>query len=124
MTKNYQVVELCGKACFRKFVDKVTETRRSGDTDQASSVIAETIKLIGNSAYGSLIMDKSKHHDIQYVKGTDKACLKINEPTFRQVSTIFFEVEMSKKTHMFRSSHPFRIFCIIISKTTNARVLL
>ena len=59
VTKRYQF--LCYKKAqpFKDFLDFVTENRRRGDVDKSLSVIAETSKLIGNSAYGIQLINKS-----------------------------------------------------------------
>ena len=51
---------------FKDFVDEITRLRIQGDTDPAGSsgVRALTAKVIGNSAFGSCIMNKDKHRDI------------------------------------------------------------
>ena len=59
----YQVVEFTPKRPFRKFVQDVSDARRAWDFDKDQKIIANTMKLIGNSGYGSLIMDKEKHQD-------------------------------------------------------------
>merc|ERR1712044_3377 len=61
------------------------------------------MKLIGNSAYGSMIMDKEKHQKVEYVEGEDQACLKINRPQFRRMTELdrdgeYYEIEMAKRT--------------------------
>ncbi len=55
VTKLYQVVEFRRQACFKRFVKDVSDARRAGDSAPELSIIADTNKLIGNSAYGSLI---------------------------------------------------------------------
>ena len=37
------------------------------DRDKDKALIAETMKLIGNSSYRKLITNKEKHHDVIYV---------------------------------------------------------
>ena len=64
VTKIYQVVEFQQQRCFRKFVKEVSDARRQGDTDQDTAIIADTMKVIGCSGYGSLIMDKTKHSEV------------------------------------------------------------
>ncbi|KAJ8300697.1 hypothetical protein KUTeg_022216 [Tegillarca granosa] len=76
VTKIYQLVEFQQKRCFSNFVQKVSNARREGDKNQDTAIIADTMKVIGNSAYGSMIMDKHKHRDIIYVQGENETCLK------------------------------------------------
>ena len=100
----YQVVEFTPKWPFRKFVQEVSDARWAGDVDKDQEIIADTMKLIGNSGYGSLIMDKEKHQDTLYAQGWGAAQLKINEPCFKKCTIItddIYEVEMAKKKILF-----------------------
>ncbi|XP_053395936.1 uncharacterized protein LOC123525701 isoform X2 [Mercenaria mercenaria] len=49
VTKIYQVVEYRKKACFESFVKEVSDARRAGDACKDMAIIADTMKLIGNS---------------------------------------------------------------------------
>ena len=87
------------KKCFANFVDQVSEARRGGDIHPDQSIIADTMKLIGNSAYGSLIMDKEKHQDVKYIQGKGKAQLSHNNPLFRKsvkINDELYEIEQAK----------------------------
>ena len=88
VTKLHQVVEYSPKHCFRHFVQEVSDARRAGDADTAQKIIADTMKLIGNSGYGSLIMDKEKHRDTLYTEGRGAAQLNINDPRFKKCAVI------------------------------------
>ena len=99
VTKIHQAVEYTPSPCFKEFVDQVSEARRGGDMDPDQAIIADTMKLIGNSAYGSLIMNKEKHQDVAYVQGRGAAQIKFNDPRFRKCTSIgsdLFELEMAK----------------------------
>ena len=54
-------------AAFNSFMMQVAQARLDGDHDKDKALIAKTMKLIGNSSHGKLIMNKEKHHDIVYV---------------------------------------------------------
>ena len=100
VTKIYQVIEYAPMQCFSKFVDQVSNARRAGDADPDQGIIADTMKLIGNSGYGSLIMDKEKHQTVSYVHDKGQARLKINDPLFRKCTVIgddkLYEIELAK----------------------------
>ena len=99
VTKIYQVIEYAPKRCFRQFVKDVSDAQRAGDGDEDQKMIAEIMKLIGNSGYGSLIMDKEKHRDVLYVNGRGRAQMKINDPRFTKCTIIqedVYEMEMLK----------------------------
>jgi hypothetical protein len=102
VTKIYQVVEYDRMKCFEKFVKRVTDARRAGDRDPDLSILADLSKLIGNSGFGSTIMNKLNHSDIRYVQGENEACLKANETNFKTMTQLssefeYFEIEMQKK---------------------------
>jgi hypothetical protein len=95
VTHIYEAVEYRPHACFKRFTQQVTTDRRDGD-----ELLANVSKLIGNSAYGSLLLDKSRHTDVLYVSGRHEACLKANEPRYKSMTELDddqFEIEMSKK---------------------------
>lgn len=95
----YQVIEYTPMKCFQSFVTNVTEARRQGDDDPKLSVIADTNKKIGNSAYGGLIMDKLKHRNVQYIQGVDEAQKAVNKPDFVNLTLLedsVYEVEKAK----------------------------
>jgi hypothetical protein len=59
------------------------------------SITSETMKLLGNVAYGKTLTNKAKHIDVSYCRGYDTMML-INSPLFKkmtQVADDLFEVE-------------------------------
>ena len=99
ITKLHQAVEYSPKHCFRHFVQEINDARRAGDADSAQKIIVDTMKLIGNSSYGSFIMDKEKHRDTLYTQGRGAAQLNINDPRFKKCAMIrenLYEMEMAK----------------------------
>ena len=73
--------------CFHKLVQEVSDARRTGDVDKDKAIIADTMKLQGNSVYGSLIMDKEKHQNTLYVQGIGNTHLKVNDPRFKKLTS-------------------------------------
>ena len=71
VTNIYTVVEYVPNPAFNTFMTQVAQARLDGDRDKDKALIAETMKLIGNSSYGKLITNKEKHHDIIYVNETE-----------------------------------------------------
>ena len=51
VTHVYQVIEYTPNACFHPFGEAVSDARRAGDIDPNKSIIADTMKLVGNSSY-------------------------------------------------------------------------
>ena len=56
----FRFVQNTLRKCFNTFLQSVVDARRGGDENPHSSVVAETMKLLGNSSYGYQIMDRSK----------------------------------------------------------------
>ena len=51
-TEIYRFVDYTPRKCFKNFVQSVVDARREGDENPYSGVVAETMKLLGNSSYG------------------------------------------------------------------------
>ena len=94
----YQIIEYEPKPCFQNFGDSVSAARRAGDTDPDKAIIADTMKLLGNSAYGKTVTNVDRHRDIKYCKevGTSRP---ISNKRFRQLDVVAedaYEVTSSK----------------------------
>ena len=96
----YQVIEYDPIPCFRRFGDAVSEARREGDVHRDRAIIADTMKLLGNSGYGKTITNVDRHRDVNYC--TEKAASRlVNGRRFRQLDVVVdyaYEIEMSKRT--------------------------
>ena len=94
----YQVVEYERKPCFRNFGESVSTARRNGDVDPDKSIIADTMKLLGNSAYGKTVTNVDKHRDVRYCTEGGTSTL-ISNKRFRQLDVVTddaYEVTSSK----------------------------
>ena len=96
----YQVIEYDPIPCFRRFGDAVSKARREGDVHRDRTIIADSMKLLGNSGYGKTITNVDRHRDVNYC--TEKAASHmINDKRFRQLDIIIddaYEIEMRKRT--------------------------
>ena len=83
----YQIIEYERKPCFRQFGESVSAARRDGDADPDKAIIADTMKLLGNSAYGKTVTNVDRHRNVAYCTevGTS-AC--INNKRFRQLDAV------------------------------------
>ena len=98
--KIHQVVQYWPQKCFQRFGQDVSDARRAGDADPNKAIVADTMKLLGNSAYGKCLCNKSRHRDIKYCTDDDASDC-VNDPHFRslhQLDDNLYEVELSKKT--------------------------
>jgi hypothetical protein len=89
-----QVIE-----CFKQFTEDVSNAHRKGDTDPTFEIFADTMKLIVNSAYGSMIMNKEKHVNITYCDSKEKTSYLVSKRRFRNLTELdnnHFEIELAK----------------------------
>lgn len=101
VTRIYRVIEFHSARCFKPFIDEMTELRRKADKDPDQSVIADTAKLLSNSSYGSLLMQKEKHQDIKYVRGKEQATRYVKSNRFKTMTDLtddLYELHMQKQS--------------------------
>ena len=95
----YQVVEYEPKPCFRHFGESVSTARRAGDADPDKAIIADTMKLLGNSGYGKTVTNIDRHQDVKYCTEVGTSAL-INNKRFRQLDVVTddaYEIELNKQ---------------------------
>ena len=94
----YQIIEYSPKPCFRHFGESVSAARREGDGDPDKTIIADTMKLLGNSAYGKTVTNIDRHRNVRYCTEVGTSLL-INNKRFRQLDVVTddaYEVTASK----------------------------
>ncbi len=109
VTRVYQLFEFEPKVCFAGFVKTITDARRKGDIDPSQAIVGDTMKLLGNSGYGSCIMDKEKHRDVLYEDEECKILQKINEPQFVHLTELDDLVEIERKNKKIKMNVPVQI---------------
>ena len=97
-TKIKGFVQYTPQKCFNNFIYSVVDARREGDENPLPGVLAETMKILGNSIYAYQITDRPRHTNTKYLidEKTHKA---INEPLFKKLKTNekkLYEVELLK----------------------------
>ena len=83
----YQIVEYERKPCFRRFGESVSTARRAGDADPDKAIIADTMKLLGNSAYSKTVTNVDRHRNVRYCTEVGTSLL-INNTRFRQLDVV------------------------------------
>ena len=97
-TKIHRFVEYTPKKCFNSFVQSAVGGRRKVDENPKSSVVAETMKLLGNSSYGYRNMDRSRHTVMKYLSD-EKTHAAFNSKLFKRLDHLnnsLYEVELAK----------------------------
>ena len=72
---------------FRRFGESVSAARRAGDEDPDKAIIADTMKLFGNSCYGKMVTNVDRHRDAKYCTEIGTSAL-INNKRFRQLDVV------------------------------------
>ena len=83
----YQIVDYEPNPCFQRFGESVSAARRAGDADPEKAIIADTMKLLGNSAYGKTVTNIDKHRDVRYSTEVGTSS-HINNKRFRQLDVV------------------------------------
>lgn len=90
-------IEYTPARCFGEFVKGVTRARQTGGALQALNS-----KIIGNAAYGGLLLRKSNHTKVRHVR-SDKGCeAYVNDPNFKKLTHIgadCYEIESLHPTY-------------------------
>ena len=94
----YQIIEYEPNPCFRRFGESVSTARRAGDEDSDKAIIADTMKVLGNSGYGKTVKNVDRHRDVKYCTKIGTSAL-IKNKRFRQLDVVTedaYEIEMNK----------------------------
>ena len=83
----YQVVDYEPNPCFQRFGESVSAARRAGDADSEKAIIADTMKLLGNSAYGKTVTNVDRHRKVKYCTEVGTSAL-ISNKRFRQLDVV------------------------------------
>ena len=87
VTKIHCFVEYTPKKCFNSFVQSAVDTRRKGDENPNSSVVAETMKLPAKSSYGHQNMNSSQHTVTKYLTD-EKTHAAISSKLFKKLDHV------------------------------------
>ena len=95
---------------FKAFGESVCDARRLGDADPSMSLLADTSKLIGNSAYGKLITNKDGHKNVKYAMSSEEASATIASANFFSMSELDGDGEIYETTSYKRKVRFYRLF--------------
>ena len=115
----YTVIEFESRKCFEKIINGVADDRRKADKGLIPPIQGNTSKLVGNSAYGSMLLDPTKHRNIRYAFNSHDVSKQVNHSTFRHFNKLdldFFEVEHAKKQTIFNMHIQFLFFVLQYAK--------
>ncbi|GMF14460.1 unnamed protein product [Phytophthora lilii] len=122
ITKTYSFIKANSHKAFAPFMEAVSNARREGDVDKSKAMIAEMMKLAGNSAFGRSGMDMSKHKEVKY-ESSDKATKnKIEHFTFHGLEELNDACEITMKKRRLNNKNPIHL-SIAIYQLAKLRML-
>ena len=90
------------------------------------SILGACYKLISNSSYGSLLMDKTKHTNLTYSTNLEKVSSLINSFSFKDLEEYpndIYEVESHKRNITVDNPIQIGFFYFAVCKITNVTIL-
>ena len=114
ITHVYKLIEFEPARCFADFVDEISKARRLGDAHPDRAIIGTTMKLLGNSAYGSTIMNKENHCNIKYVANTKTVQVLANRPQFKKIRRMYKLYEITSGKQRIKLNTPIQVGYFIL----------
>ncbi|KAG3148564.1 hypothetical protein PC128_g23561 [Phytophthora cactorum] len=122
ITKTYSFIKASSHKAFAPFMEAVSNARREGDADKSKAMIAEMMKLVGNSAFGRSGMDMSKHKEIKYESGDKAIKNKTEHFTFHGLEELNGACEITMKKRRLKNKNPIHL-SIAIYQLAKLRML-
>lgn len=122
ITKTYSFIKAYSHQPFEQFMEEITTARRIGDLDPTKKIIADMMKLTGNSAFGRSGMDKSKHKEYKYTTDQKEEDKLTNSFTFYHKEELDGSTEITLKMRRIKQNNPIHL-SIAIYQLAKLRML-
>ncbi|RAW29324.1 hypothetical protein PC110_g14310 [Phytophthora cactorum] len=122
ITKTYSFIKASSHKAFAPFMEAVSNARREGDSDKSKAMIAEMMKLVGNSAFGRSGMDMSKHKEVKYESDQKAIESTIEHFTFYGLEELNDSCEIIMKKRRLNNKNPIHL-SIAIYQLAKLRML-
>lgn len=95
------LVQFHRSKCFERFANEIMDARREADRDPSKKIVADGMKMIGNSSYGKTIIDKEKFTNVAFYDEKDSVRIsqEVNNKQFHHLSYIGGETVEIEKFH-------------------------
>ena len=94
---------------FNWFVEQVTEARRTGDVEKSKTLLAEVLKLLGNSGYGKLIEALERQTNVIYAKNEKVVDRALRSAYFTDLDEIGQAYELESLKPQITIRRPFQV---------------
>jgi hypothetical protein len=109
VTKVYTFVKCHAARPFKRFGEMVPDARRAGDAAISLAVVAEAMKLVGNSSYGRAAMNKSKHKKVMFSSDNAEVDNQIEHFLFKDIEELEGGYEISHRKRDIKLNNPIHI---------------
>ena len=93
---------------FSWFPEEVSSARRNGDENPALKALGDTFKLKGNSFYGKMIEDLTKHVCVTFTRDEDSVDKAFRSPFFEDLEEINEAYEISERKRRVSITRPYQ----------------
>ncbi|GMF42806.1 unnamed protein product [Phytophthora lilii] len=122
ITKTYCFIKASSHKALAPFMEAVSIARREGDVDMSKAMIAEMMKLVGNSAFGRSGMDMSKHKEVKYESSDIAIKNNIEHFTFHGLEELNDACEITMKKRRLNNNNTIHL-SIAIYQLVKLRML-
>ncbi|GMF39746.1 unnamed protein product [Phytophthora lilii] len=122
ITKTHCFVKASSHKASAPFMEAVSNARREGDVDKSKAMIAEMMKLVGNSAFGRSGMDMSKHEEVKYESSDIAIKNKIEHFTLHGLEELNDACEITMMKRRLNNKNPIHL-SIAIYQLAKLRML-
>ena len=90
-------------------MEQLTEARRTGDVEKSKALLAEVIKLLGNSGYGKLMEALERQTNVIYTKDEKVVDRALRSACFSDLDEVGEAYELESRKPRSRIRRPFQI---------------
>ena len=108
VTGIYKYLSYTPRKPFSWFPEEVSSARRNGDENPALKPLGDTFKLKGNSFYGKMIEDLTKHVRITFTRDEDSVDKAFRSPFFEDLEEINEAFEISERKKRVTITRPYQ----------------
>ena len=108
ITAVHQVIEYKPGTPFAWFPDEVANIRREADQDKSKQNLGNTAKLKGNSFYGQMIEDKTRHTNTKFTCNDNDVDKALRSPYFADLNDINGAYEIQERKREVRVDRPYQ----------------
>ena len=105
----HRTIDYNAKRIFTWFVEQVTEARRQGDVDKSKALLAEVLKLLGNSAYGKMIEALERQTTVCYTKDEKVVDKALRSAYIEDLTEIGQAYELEKRKPRIVQRRPYQV---------------